>query len=222
MVDIIKKINLYIFNASIAFIVASLNLMDYLTEETSILFLFTNVVFFYTITLLTLFMYKKKVYKWNAFIYFITGITIILFDPRPNLTGAMFIGFSITIYNTQKTNIVILIITILLLTLKGIIYNFDIDSVIALFTGYSFSLIIFLILFNPQKITCEIPKTDPITESIISDLISGMTPKEISEKINITPDAVRKRIQRVCKLNECKNTEQLVYKLMEKRYFCLK
>lgn len=220
--DLIKKINLYLFNSSVAFIVATLNLYIFFTEKEGLIYLFTNVIFFYVGSIITIFMYKKKIYKWNAFAYYLTGIIIILFDPRPNLTGAMFIGFAIIIYSTQKTNILILIITLLLLTLKAVIYDFDIPSIVGLFAGYSFSLIIFHILFNPQKITCKIPKTDETTEEIIQYLITGLSPKEISEKINITPDAVRKRIQRVCKLNECRNTEQLVYKLMEKRYFCLK
>ena len=85
---------------------------------------------------------------------------------------------------------------------------------------YAFIIKCYFDIIHPKKRTIkETDKIDYTNKEILQYIILGLQPKEIAEKldgITITPDAVRKRIQRLRKDYNCENDIQFGILLRDK------
>ena len=128
-----------------------------------------------------------------------------------NLTGLVFLIYSLYIFQSFKTNIIIIIVTTIAISSK-VFFGFTSMQLIVLFIGYLYCILIYYLLIHPKKPTVKAELEEETTE-ILQYLIAGLKPKQIADKLNMTTDAVNKQIQRTRDKMEVGNNEQMIYML---------
>ena len=212
---VIKKYHITIINSSFSVLIFFINLFDQIIKNQSLInrahytvpFLFFPIFFW---------IFRKK-YKFNA--YFYLGMSILAMlttSETANLTGFIFLLFSLYIFQSIRTNTIILISTVIAICSK-IFLGFSAMQIFALIIGYAYCLIIYYILIHPKKPNIY-TGLDEITREIIEYKMAGWSTKQVADKVCLSTDAVQKRISRACDKYDAGNLAQLVYKLMKKGY----
>lgn len=212
----LKKYSILTTNIITFILLCIINLFELITSNRSIiLFGLYTIPFIIAIIICTIF---RKHYITNAILFAVMSIFALISTKEiGNLTGLVFLFYSLYIFVSLKTNIILLIITALIIASK-VFMGATAMQIVATYIGYAYCIRIYYILMHPKTdmIPCEI---DAVNRQIIMLMTKGYNNKEIGDKISLSSDAVRKRINRVCYSFKCKNGRQLIYRLSELGYF---
>lgn len=213
---VIKKNIVTIINICMFLLLFVYNLLDQIIKNQNILLRIQYTVPFLIAAILC-YVFRKK-YKYNAYLFAVMSVFSIVFTSQPGiLTGAVFLVFSLYIFQTKKTNIIIAGCAAVAIATK-IFTGFSTIQVLNLIIGYAYCVGIYYILIHPKP--DKVPsKIDDVSWRIIEMRINGLEIKEIADKIYLSTDAVNKRIKRMRHKFNCKNREQLIYKLSKLGYF---
>ncbi len=165
---------------------------------------------------------NKKSLKINALLFLIVGLFATVSGQRGNATGIIFICFSLYIYNSYKTNLIILGLTIIAFIIKYIILDLTVTQTLNIILIYSYVITIYYLLIHPKKTEMiKDPKISEQNRKIIQYLVTGKQYKEIAEMgdIWLSSEAMRQRITRVRRDFDCFTDNQLIYKLLKQGYF---
>lgn len=164
-------------------------------------FLITIIIYFFI----------KKTYKIDPYIFFACVLLCVLIGNWSDLSGTSFLIFTLFAMANDKIMIYIfftfLIITI---SLKFIFLseNNSILDVIMYLIGFEFILAIYFNMIHP-KTKIDINE-DEINKKILKLLIQGNVIKQIAYKINLSGNAVAKRLENMRSKYNCKNNVQLI------------
>jgi DNA-binding NarL/FixJ family response regulator len=203
-------------------LVFSINLIDQLSKGQSLIERWDKTIPFLIMAAFC-FMATRK-YKLNAYLYaFISIISLISTREEGNLTGVVFIIFTLYIVKSKWLSILISALTIVIIGTK-VFYGFSGNQMIVLILGYVYSIGIYYILIHPKsdnrnKVIC--PNLDSQTVEILQKLYSGINIKQISYDIFLSEDAVSKRIQRARVAMGAKSREHLLAICREKGFIGL-
>lgn len=152
-----------------------------------------------------------KSYKIDAYLFLIASIMSILIGNWGNLSGAVFLCFSLYCFENKRLTMIVICLTIISVGLKFIFLRKDslITESILYLIGYSYIFIIYYILIHPKNYF-NIDE-DSINKKIIQFLIEGNKNKEIANKINLSQNAITKRIEKMRSKYNCGNNEQLIF-----------
>ncbi len=162
----------------------------------------------------------RKKYKFIAYLYFgMSLLALMTTSEAGNLTGLIFLIFSLYIFQSLKTNMILVVLTSIGIASK-IFFGFTSMQIIVLFVGYIYCLLIYYILIHPKK-PAVVPAHDLNHESrkIIEYLVAGYNNKEIAYRVALTENAVTKRLKAMRDHFEARTNSQLAYELSLKGYF---
>jgi len=165
---------------------------------------------------------NNKSHKINALLFVVVGLFATISGQRGNATGIIFICFSLYIYNSYKTNLIITGLTIIAFITKYIILDLTVMNIFSLMMMYAYVLTIYYLLIHPKKTEMiKDPKISEQNREILQYLVAGYQYKEIANLGNIyfSADAMRQRITRVRRDFDCVTDLQLIYKLLKQGYF---
>jgi hypothetical protein len=195
-------------------------------HQKSLLFKFIKYVGPFLLGLIILkVIYKRNKIKTDAFLFACMGLFITLLGDAGNTTGIIFLCFSVYIFNSEKSLLVIFILTVVAIIIKMLILKLTAIGVINIFIMYSYIGAVYYALFHPKKLRLESNnQIDAVTTEIIELMIQGFSPKEIHQKMKntISVDAISKRIRRVRNQFDSKNEAQLIITLIKKGLICPK
>ena len=212
---LIKKNSITIIHVILFVIIMMANLFDQIQNGQSIIGRSIYTLPFLILIVLCI-LFRKK-YKFNAYLFLSMSFLSLMTTSEPgNLTGIIFLIYSLYIFQTFKMNIVIIIITAIGLASK-IFFGFTPMQVFSTSLGYVYCIIVYYILIHPKKPNIY-TGLDEITREIIEYKMAGWSTKAVADKICLSTDAVQKRISRACDKYDAGNLAQLVYKLMKKGY----
>ena len=215
---LIKKHSITFINIIAFGTILIINIFDQIQRQQSFMGRIIYTLPFLVLMILC-FIFRNK-YKFNAFLYAgMSVLALLTTSESGNLTGIIFLLFSLFVFQSLRTNIIILIITSIAI-LSKIFMGYTAMEIIGTFLGYAYCILIYYILIHPKqpKITNSM---DDVDRQILELKISGHSTKEIADKIYLSSDAINKRMKRACEKYECGNTEQLVFTLIEKGYISL-
>ncbi len=159
----------------------------------------------------------KNSLKCDPYIFFACGILCILAGNWGNLSGVIFLIFSFySLEHNEQTIFIVAGLLILTIILKFVFLMRDgtILDVIMYCIGFEFSLLIYFNMIHPRQEPVIIYE-DEINKKILIYLIQGFRTKEIAKKLNISGNAVIKRIAGMREKYNTGNNEQLIYKIMK-------
>lgn len=213
----LKKLRVEHINITVFLIVGIINLINCITMQRPLWRYFVYVLPFLSFSVLQAVLNFKVNMKVNAIIFLILSIMSVAFGDRGNLTGATFLFFSIYSWGDKRYTYVTLILSLFTMVITFVIKEYTIPQSINYIAGYSYFIAIYYVLIHPKK-----PKInngfDEITNEIIEFLMMGFSNKVISERLYLSVDAVNKRLQRAREKIDVKTNEQMIYKLIKKRY----
>lgn len=220
MVERFKSIDLYIINMACLFLIGTVNLINGIATGKGFLYFCGYSFIFYAVLLITYIFKIKSKYKWNALLYALMGLAVTYTGYEGNFSGAIFILFSIYIFNTNKSNLILSISTLLIITSKFALKSFTIGETVNMFIIYSLVFIIYFILIHPKNPSMIYnPKIDEENSQIIELIAAGKTNKEIADKVYLTQNAVTKRLKTMRDNFQVKSNCELIYILTKKGYF---
>jgi DNA-binding CsgD family transcriptional regulator len=208
------NLNLFWINDITFLCVMLFNLFKGIVYKNNTVYFLYHVVPFVPALILNIYFQKKKQYKWNAFIYAVIGICSIFGNGTANYSGAVFIIFSFYIFNSRITNIILFTITLVSIVAKNMIFGFTLNNLIGHIIVFGFSFLIYYILIHPKNIETS-PSIDYELSEIIKMKSQGLTTKEISDRLYVSPDAVMKKWSRSRKDDGCDNDVQYILKLVK-------
>ena len=212
---IINKYSITIINIVACIIIFVVNLFDQIIKSQSIIDRCPYTLPFIVLGILC-YIFRKK-YKFNAYLFASAAIlSALVMDDPGTLTGVIFLMFSLYIFQSLKTNIIILI-AVFLSVVSKIFTGFSGMEIVNILFGYVYCLVIYYILIHPKKPNIY-NGLDEITREIIEYKMAGWSTKQVADKVFLSTDAVQKRISRACTKYDSGNLAQLVYKLMKKGY----
>lgn len=195
----------------------SLNIIDMISQESN---LFEYFKFALPFAIAMGVIYFIKNYKVNAIVYALFGILTTLTGSTGNFSGAIFICFSIYIFNTKKTNIILILLMVLSTAANYTMKGFTIADSLNNFAAYMFTIIIYFILIHPKKPSMIYhPKLDEENIEILEHLAGGLTNKEIADHVFLSQNAVTKRLKTMRDNFNVKSNCQLIYDLSLKGFF---
>ena len=220
MVERLKRINLFDILSLLSLTIGANNLIQCIVHRYQLYQYFTYAGFFFLMAAVEQYAKKKKWHKLNAFAFAFIGLaTTFSATTEGNYGGVVFIIFSVFIFYTAKSSMIIASMVIISMVAKAALQDFTISQTVNLLLSYAGILLIYYFLMHPKKpYMISNPKIDETTEEIILLTVSGYRPKEISGKIKLSADAGCKRISKACKDFKCGTSEQLLYKLTESGY----
>lgn len=193
-------------NVAALFLVASFNALDCYVNNRGVTRYLLFVIPFFIIALLVLFW---KNYKLNAVLYALCGIIIAYTGNTGNFSGAIFLIFSIYIFNTQLTNIILLSACALSITSRYLFMDYTIPDTMNQFVSYAFTFGIYFILIHPKS-DPAISLIDDDALEILQYIKQGKKSKEIADILNLTYDQVRYKMKKAKEAYGC-NTEMGLY-----------
>ena len=214
---IYKRIDLYLINFIALVFVCAFNLLKAIQQNREVFIYFTYIAPFLILIGLNYLCKKRNWYKWNALLYAALGMGTIFGNDPGNYSGVVFIVFSLYIFNTTRTNIILLLVTGISIVAKNVFFVLSITDTVNTFIVYGYSILIYYILIHPKKPNIY-TGLDEITREIIEYKMAGWSTKAVADKVCLSTDAVQKRISRACDKYDAGNLAQLVYKLMKKGY----
>lgn len=215
-----ESLKLRTVNLFFLIIISIFNLVDCIIKKSNYLDYIIYILPF--IIIITLYLFIKSM-KMDAYLFLVASIFSIIFGDWGNLTGAIFLCFSIFCFKNNKAIIIILACTIITIVIKFIANNSTLSQSINYILGYTYIILIYYILIHPKKgkESYSISYLDEIDFKIIKLLISGLKTKDIADRVFLTTNAIIKRLEKLRKKIGAYNNEQLVYKLIEKGIFRL-
>lgn len=175
--------------------------------------------------ILTLFIFLKNPKQiFYGYVFSIIAIFATFIGQQGNTTGLTFIIFSAYIFRNKAINIIILfVLSIIAIAAKAMFLDFSIGNTLNIFVAYSAMFIIYYILIHPKnkihsgpEIICTELEQEDI--QILQYLSEGLSIKEISDKIYISPGAINKRIGRAKETMQAKSREHLLIICIKKRF----
>jgi hypothetical protein len=168
---------------------------------------FIIVLFFY--------FFVKTSLQYDPYIFFICSILCILAGNWGNLSGTVFLIFSL--YAIKYKGMILLLFAILILTiiLKFVFLMRDgsILDVIQYCIGFEFVLLIYFNMMHPKR--NFVLQEDKINIQILDYLIQGYKIKEIAVRLNLTYNAVAKRLEKMRIKYSCSNNTQMICSFMK-------
>lgn len=217
---VIRNRSLYILNIVALVLVGAFNLIDCISERSPFLDYILYVLVFYLIAGFIIYAAKKNKYKWNALLFAILGIGTLLGNEPDNYSGAVFIMFSLYIFNSKKTNLILMAVMIITIVGKNIFFDLDITNTVNLFLVYAYVFLVYYILIHPKKpIIISGPNLDYENTKIVEYLVAGYTNKEIAYRVALTENAVTKRLLAIRSNFGARTNSQLSFILSKKGYF---
>ena len=141
-----NKLNIYMINSVIILLVSIFNLFKGLIHKEGIIYFLLYVAVFIPVLGFNEYSRRKNNYRWNAILYAFLGLATILGNEAGNYSGAAFILFSVYIFNTSRTNIILSILTAIMIVAKNIFFGFEITNTMNLFLDLHY-----LLYFNPSE-----------------------------------------------------------------------
>lgn len=195
------------------------NLLDQIIKNQNILLRIQYTVPFLIAAILC-YVFRKK-YKYNAYLFAVMSVFSIVFTNQPGvLTGTVFLVFSLYIFQTKKTNIIIAGCAAVAIATK-IFTGFSTIQVLNLIIGYAYCVAIYYFLIHPKPATVS-EDIDYELAELVKLQLQGFTTKEIGDKLCASPAAITKRLERARKEYECRTNYQLLGKLVRIGYISLK
>lgn len=206
----VERIKIIRFINTLAMLsVASFNALDCYVNSRGANRYFLYVAPFFILSLVIL---LWKNYKVNAVLYAAAGIIIALTGGNGNFSGAIFLIFSIYIFNTFKTMSILLILTALSIVSRCVFLDYTIPDTINLFIAYAFSFGIYFILIHPKP-EPPVSLIDDDAIEILEHIKRGKKSKEIADILNLTYDQVRYKMKKAKEIYGCSTEMELYGKL---------
>jgi hypothetical protein len=188
-------------------VIAVFNLLDCIQQKTGAA---DYLLFVAPFLLCSVALYFVKGYKVNAALYAIAGIVIILTGSKGNLSGATLVIFSIYIFNTFTSNMILLGLCMAAIAFRYIFMDWTASDALAIFVGHAFIFSIYFLLIHPkQPQKSVISRVDDVTIGIVQYLHDGMRIKDIAEKVYLSTDAVYHRLRRARQRYGCDSNIKL-------------
>ncbi len=215
---LIKKYPIATINIIAFIIVMVINVFDQISRSQS---LAGRAI--YTLPFLILialcYIFRNK-YKFNAYLYFgMSLLALMTTSEAGNLTGLIFLIYSLYVFQSFKTNMIVVIITSIGIASK-IFFGFTAMEIAGTYLGYVYCLLIYYILIHPKKPTV-VPAhdLDQDNRKIVEYLVAGYNNKEIAYRVALTENAVTKRLKAMRDHFEVRTNSQLSYELSLKGFF---
>ncbi len=213
----IKKLRVEHINITVFLIVGIINLINCITLKYPLWRYLVYVLPFISFAILQAILNFRVNLKINAIIFLILSVLSVAFGDRGNLTGATFLFFAIYSWGNIRFTYVTLILSLFTMVSTFVYKDYTIPQSVNYIAGYSYFIAIYFIMIHPKR-----PKLnngfDEITNQIIEFLMAGYSNREISKRLYLSIDAVNKRLQRAREKIDVKTNEQMIYKLIKKRY----
>jgi DNA-binding CsgD family transcriptional regulator len=194
-----------------------LNLLDMIVEQAGLI---QYVVFVlpFVITIGSVLIFRG--YKVNAFVYAIFGLLTTLGANTGNFSGAIFICFSLYIFNTKKTNVILIALLVVCIGANSTIRGFTVSDTLNNLNAYAFTVAVYYYLIHPRPAKIiESCKFDGENKEILEYLADGYSNKEIADKVYLTHNAVTKRLKTLRDNMGVRSNSQLVHVLTKKGYY---
>ncbi len=191
--------------------VATFNTFDCISHGRSVVWYFAFVVPF---ILMALIFAIVKTYKINAIFYAVCGLVITATGSMGNFSGAIFLVFSIYIFNTPITNYILTSSCAAVIVARYLFAGYSIPDTVNMFAAHAFTFGVYFVLIHPKP--AEKPVVLPIdddTIEIVQLLKRSRKPKEIADIMNLSIDQVRYRIRKARERYDCKDDLELYGKL---------
>ena len=219
-----KYQSITIINIIACLLIFGINLIDQINKNQSLIERWDKTIPF---LLMAVFCYlaNNKI-KFTSYLYaFCSIMALISTREEANLTGAIFLIYSLYLFNSNIMNGIMIISTFIAIGSK-VFFGFSGNQLMALIMGYGYVLIIYYILIHPKKkiqsgpeiIYTELEQEDI---QILQYLYEGYSIKEISDRIYITPGAINKRMSRAKETMNAKTRDHLLAICREKRFIRL-
>ena len=161
-----------------------------------------------------------KSYKINAIFYALAGIVIALTSGMGNFSGAIYLVFSIYIFNSIKTSCVLIIGYSVAIAARYLFNDYTISDVANMFAAYAFTVAIYFVLIHPKPPQKSvIARVDDTTIAIVRYVSEGKKPKEIGSLVFMEPGTVSQRLSRARKQFGCGNDTELCMLFDRRGYF---
>lgn len=197
MVEQLRKYPIPTINITVSILIFAVNLFDQISKGQSLIGRVHFTLPFLIFAILC-FIFRKK-YIFNAYLFAtIAIIAILMTQDSGNITGIIMLIFSLYIFQSIKTNIILLGLIILSIASK-IFMGFTAMQVLILYMGSAYCLIIYYILIHPKpkKIT-EISDIPDDMKQIFNFMMKGKNNKEIAAALiqyDYSQDVIRKKIK---------------------------
>jgi len=202
-------------------LVGTFNLLDCITKSSGFLDYILYVGIFIILAFITWICQRYKKYKWNAIFYAVIGLGTILGNEIGNYSGAVFIIFSIYIYHSLKTDIILSFMILIIAVAKNMFFDFGIEATINLILVYSMIFTIYYILIHPKSKQSKIvycPHLDETDIQIVQNLYQSCIYKEIAPLVDLKEGAVARRVSRLRQRMNVGSTQELIVKCLQMGY----
>lgn len=194
-------------NAIISFIIEN---------ETNILKYFIAVIPF-IIALIIYKIFLRYRFITNSVLYFFCSILCISFAPWDSPHGAIFLMFAIYTWNNKVVLWIYFIITMIFIAIKTIFMPEPTTRILNYVIAYAWLMALYFKKIHPKKQTnLTRLNEDNVNIMIIDLLMSGDRLKQIADKINLSQNAVTKRIEKMRDKYNAGNNIQLIVSLIKK------
>lgn len=168
---------------------------------------------------------RKNTLKLDPYIFFACALLCILAGNWGNLSATSFLIFAFyAISKIKKMIFIFLGFLILTIILKFVFLIRDgtiIDTVVYLI-GFEFILFIYFNMIHPKKENIIILlNEDEINKTIIRLLTKGYRNKEIANIVNLSTNAITKRIENMRIKYRCKTNEEMIFRFTKNKKITL-
>ena len=159
--------------------------------------------------------------KFYGYLYAIMSIISLLTTrEEANLTGLVFLIFSLYLFRTHFLSAIITLSTFIVIGTK-VFFGFSGNQILALVLGYGYCLIVYYILIHPKPKQPKIvycPHLDEIDIQIVQNLYQSCIYKEIAPLVDLKEGAVARRVSRMRKRMDVGSTQELIVKCLQMSY----
>lgn len=169
-----------------------------------------------------IFIFEKYITpKIMALFFILLSVLSIILGDNGNLTGATFLIFSIYIFESKKVSLIALALTFVVILIKSVWSGFTVPQTMNYLLGYGYILSIYFLLIHPKPLRSISSEIDYETAEVIKMVISGLSYKEIADRLTISTSAVSKKLERCRARFNAKSNEHLVALLVSKGHIVL-
>ena len=211
-----------LINVTMSLLVFSINLIDQISKGQSLIDRWDKTIPFLLVAVFSLLAIKN--FKVNAYLYaFISIIVLLTTEQTGDLTGIIFLIFSLYIFKSNILSAIIILCTLILIGTK-VFYDFSGNQMLILLFGYIYSILIYYFLIHPKPtpvsapIVIFCPYLDAKDVLIVEKLYQSYIHKEIAPMVSLSKDAVSRRISRMYIKLDVKSSAELVAKCLHMGY----
>ena len=215
---LIKKYPITIINIIAFVLIFGINVFDQIAKTQS--FIGRAIYTLPFLIFIALCIIFKSKYKFSAYLFLLMSLIPLYTSKEPgNMIGVTFLIFSLYIFQTLKTNLIILSITVIAVA-STMFRGLTSMQIIATYIGYVYFLAIYYILIHPKKpMIVPAHDLDQDNRKIVEYLVAGYNNKEIAYRVALTENAVTKRLKAMRDHFEVRTNSQLAYELSLKGFF---